>query len=53
MLLNDLMPDDDRIMGFSMTRIALLGTVLSPLVAAGLLLLSPGCSCWTKPVSAS
>ena len=39
-LLSELMPDSDRVMGFSMMRIALnLGAALSPLIAAGLILL--------------
>jgi MFS family permease len=52
-LMSDLMPDDLRVMGFSMMRIALnLGAVLSPLIAAGLILLDWNLLLWFDAVTA-
>ncbi|MGW5716791.1 MFS transporter [Amycolatopsis sp. NPDC003865] len=52
-LLSELMPGDDRVMGFSMMRIALnLGAALSPLVAAGLILLDWNLLLWFDSATA-
>ena len=52
-LLSELMPGDDRVMGFSMMRIALnLGAALSPLVAAGLILLDWNLLLWFDAATA-
>ncbi|PRY23893.1 MFS transporter [Pseudosporangium ferrugineum] len=52
-LLSDLMPDDIRIMGFSMMRIALnLGAALSPLIAAGLILVDWNLLLWFDAATA-
>ncbi len=52
-LLSDLMPDDMRVMGFSMMRIALnIGAVLSPLIAAGLILLDWNLLLWFDAATA-
>ncbi|MGW4523070.1 MFS transporter [Amycolatopsis sp. NPDC004378] len=52
-LLSELMPEDDRVMGFSMMRIALnLGAALSPLVAAGLILLDWNLLLWFDSATA-
>lgn len=52
-LLSDLMPHDARVMGFSMMRIALnLGAALSPLIAAGLILLDWNLLLWFDAATA-
>ncbi|MEV4144072.1 MFS transporter [Amycolatopsis sp. NPDC049691] len=52
-LLSELMPGDDRVMGFSMMRIALnLGAALSPLIAAGLILLDWNLLLWFDAATA-
>jgi MFS family permease len=52
-LLSDLMPDDVRVMGFSMMRIALnLGAALSPLIAAGLILVDWNLLLWFDAATA-
>ncbi|WP_158273778.1 MFS transporter [Micromonospora sp. RP3T] len=52
-LLSDLMPDDMRVMGFSMMRIALnIGAALSPLIAAGLILLDWNLLLWFDAATA-
>ncbi|WIY02425.1 MFS transporter [Amycolatopsis mongoliensis] len=52
-LLSELMPDADRVMGFSMMRIALnLGAALSPLIAAGLILLDWNLLLWFDAATA-
>ncbi|WP_410641543.1 MFS transporter [Amycolatopsis sp. lyj-346] len=52
-LLSELMSDDDRVMGFSMMRIALnLGAALSPLIAAGLILLDWNLLLWFDATTA-
>lgn len=52
-LLSELMPGDDRVMGFSMMRIALnLGASLSPLIAAGLILLDWDLLLWFDATTA-
>ncbi|RLK53891.1 MFS transporter [Actinokineospora cianjurensis] len=52
-LLSDLMPDDVRVLGFSMMRIALnLGAALSPLIAAGLVLLDWDLLLWFDAATA-
>jgi MFS family permease len=52
-LLSDLMPDDARVMGFSMMRIALnLGAALSPLIAAALIPLSWNLLLWFDSATA-
>lgn len=52
-LLSDLMPDDVRVMGFSMMRIALnLGAALSPLIAAGLILVNWNLLLWFDAATA-
>ena len=52
-LLSDLMPGDLRVLGFSMMRTALnLGAVLSPLVAAGLILLDWDLLLWFDAATA-
>ncbi|MGC4890623.1 MFS transporter [Micromonospora sp. DT227] len=52
-LLSDLMPEDLRVMGFSMMRIALnIGAALSPLVAAGLILLDWNLLLWFDAATA-
>lgn len=52
-LLSDLMPDGFRVMGFSMMRTALnLGAVLSPLIAAGLILLDWNLLLWFDAATA-
>ena len=52
-LLSDLMPDDARVMGFSMMRIALnTGAALSPLIAAGLILLNWNLLLWFDAATA-
>jgi MFS family permease len=52
-LLSDLMPDDARVMGFSMMRIALnLGAALSPLIAAGLIMLNWNLLLWFDAATA-
>lgn len=53
LLLSDLMPEDVRLMGFSMMRIALnLGAALSPLIAAGLVLLDWNLLLWFDAATA-
>jgi MFS family permease len=53
LLLSDLMPGDVRVMGFSMMRIALnLGAALSPLIAAGLILLNWNLLLWFDAATA-
>ncbi|GAA3299734.1 MFS transporter [Dactylosporangium vinaceum] len=53
LLLSDLMPADIRVMGFSMMRIALnLGGALSPLIAAGLILLDWNLLFWFDAATA-
>ncbi len=53
LLLSDLMPDDVRVMGFSMMRIALnLGAALSPLIAAGLILVNWNLLLWFDAATA-
>ena len=53
LLLTDLMPRDLRIMAFSMMRTALnLGTTISPLIAAGLVLLDWNMLLWFDAVTA-
>ncbi|MEV6872956.1 MFS transporter [Amycolatopsis sp. NPDC051128] len=52
-LLSELMSDDDRVMGFSMMRIALnLGAALSPLIAAGLILVDWNLLLWFDAATA-
>lgn len=52
-LLSELMPASDRVMGFSMMRIALnLGAALSPLIAAGLILLDWDLLLWFDAATA-
>jgi MFS family permease/mannose-6-phosphate isomerase-like protein (cupin superfamily) len=52
-LLSDLMPGDLRVMGFSMMRIALnLGAALSPLIAAGLILVDWNLLLWFDAATA-
>jgi len=52
-LLSELMPDGDRVMGFSMMRIALnLGAALSPLIAAGLILVDWNLLLWFDAATA-
>jgi MFS family permease len=52
-LLSELMPGADRVMGFSMMRIALnLGAALSPLIAAGLILLDWNLLLWFDAATA-
>lgn len=52
-LLSELMPESDRVMGFSMMRIALnLGAALSPLIAAGLILLDWNLLLWFDAATA-
>ncbi|WP_410670890.1 MFS transporter [Amycolatopsis sp. cmx-4-68] len=52
-LLSELMPGADRVMGFSMLRIALnLGAALSPLVAAGLILVDWNLLLWFDSATA-
>ncbi|WP_410622478.1 MFS transporter [Amycolatopsis sp. cmx-8-4] len=52
-LLSELMPADDRVMGFSMMRTALnLGASLSPLIAAGLILLDWNLLLWFDSATA-
>ncbi|HEY3463592.1 MAG TPA: MFS transporter [Amycolatopsis sp.] len=52
-LLSELMPGTDRVLGFSMMRIALnLGAALSPLVAAGLILLDWNLLLWFDAATA-
>lgn len=52
-LLSELMPEDDRVLGFSMMRIALnLGAALSPLIAAGLILLDWNLLLWFDAATA-
>ncbi len=52
-LLSDLMPEDIRVMGFSMMRIALnLGAALSPLIAAGLIQLNWNLLLWFDAATA-
>jgi len=52
-LLSDLMPDDVRVLGFSMMRIALnLGAALSPLIAAGLILVNWNLLLWFDAATA-
>lgn len=53
LLLSDLMPADLRVMGFSMMRTALnLGTTVSPLIAAGLILVDWNLLLWFDAVTA-
>jgi MFS family permease len=52
-LLSDQMPDDIRVLGFSMMRIALnLGAALSPLIAAGLILVNWNLLLWFDAATA-
>ncbi|GAA2393779.1 hypothetical protein Cme02nite_64550 [Catellatospora methionotrophica] len=52
-LLSELMPDDARVLGFSMMRTAMnLGAVLSPLIAAGLILIDWNLLLWFDAVTA-
>ncbi|MFI6134182.1 MFS transporter [Micromonospora sp. NPDC051141] len=52
-LLSDLMPADMRVLGFSMMRIALnIGAALSPLIAAGLILLDWNLLLWFDAATA-
>ena len=52
-LLSDLMPDEHRVMGFSMMRIALnAGAAVSPLIAAGLILLDWNLLLWVDAATA-
>jgi MFS family permease len=52
-LLSDLMPNDIRVLGFSMMRIALnLGAALSPLIAAGLILVDWNLLLWFDAATA-
>lgn len=52
-LLSDLMPGDVRVLGFSMMRIALnLGAALSPLIAAGLILVNWNLLLWFDAATA-
>jgi MFS family permease len=52
-LLSDQMPDDVRVLGFSMMRIALnLGAALSPLIAAGLILVNWNLLLWFDAATA-
>lgn len=52
-LLSDLMPEEHRVMGFSMMRVALnVGAALGPLIAAGLILVSWDLLFWFDAVTA-
>lgn len=52
-LLSDLMPDEHRVMAFSMMRIALnIGAALGPLIAAGLILIDWDLLFWFDAVTA-
>lgn len=52
-LLSDLMPEEHRVMGFSMMRVALnIGAALGPLVAAGLMLIDWSMLFWFDGVTA-